>query len=387
MANAGITVATFAPIVNLLPRKIDDLSAPNANTLLPFALITGTGALAALLGNLGAGWLSDHYLKRLHGRRQWGVLGVVAGFVALLLLPLQSGLPGVLLIWTVAQIAINFLVAPLAAFLPDQVATARRAQASALIALALIVGVVVAGAVGALTSGSADEGFVVVAAIYLVLTAPAIIALGADGASAPVHVPMTIDVAVVSDRAYTDFRWAWLTRFAIILSASIALLYLYHYLDKVLRLHDPSQRQFELLTVLAAFLVVGSISGGRLSDRTGKRKPLVIASLVTVGAAQLILAALPHWPATIVAAALVGVGFGGFLAVDPALTADVLPNEPRYARDLSIMNISSAAPQVVAPAIAAAFTYGRSGYVGLYGVAALLSVTAIGFVRSIRSVP
>ena len=383
LANVGIITATFAPITNLLPRKIAGLDLGHTQALTALAVVTGTGAAVALVANLLAGWLSDRFLIRLRGRRPWAVLGVLAGFVALALLAWQPTLPRLAIVWAAAQIGINFLIAPLAAFVPDQVPRDRRGQVSALIGLGQITGVVLAAALDAINQQSADDGLTLVAIAYLVLTAPAIAVVGAPVLGPPSH---SATDELERPRRYADFGWAWLTRFIISLSGAVAILFLFYYLSEVLRVRDPTERQLVLVVITAIFVVLAAISGGRVSDLTGRRKPLLMASIGTLAIAQLILAAIPRWQATIGAAVLIGIGYGAFLAVDQALIADVLPRAPRYARDLSIMNIAIAAPQIIAPAVAAAFTSSRAGYVGLYGAAGLLTLTAAGFVRPIRSV-
>ena len=73
-------------------------------------------------------------------------------------------------------------------------------------------------------------------------------------------------------------------------------------------------------------MIITSVLGGRLSDRMGKRKPLVIASSAIIALASLILAFAPTWIGAIVGASVLGIGFGAYLAVDTALNTQVLPH-------------------------------------------------------------
>jgi MFS family permease len=54
----------------------------------------------------------------------------------------------------------------------------------------------------------------------------------------------------------------------------------------------------------------------------------------------------------IVGNALMGLGYGIFLAVDLALTARILPNKEDAAKDFGIMNVAVALPQSIIPLIA-----------------------------------
>ena len=50
-----------------------------------------------------------------------------------------------------------------------------------------------------------------------------------------------------------------------------------------------------LTGLYAVMVIITSVVGGRLSDRMGKRKPLVIVSSPIIAAASLILAFAPTW--------------------------------------------------------------------------------------------
>ena len=87
-----------------------------------------------------------------------------------------------------------------------------------------------------------------------------------------------------------------------------------------------------------------------------------------------------------VAAALLGVGYGVYLAVDAALITQVLPTAADRAKDLGIINIANSAPQVLAPALAAPIVAGLGGYPVLYGLTALVTLAGAVLVLPIRSV-
>ena len=104
---------------------------------------------------------------------------------------------------------------------------------------------------------------------------------------------------------------------------------------------------------LRVALTVSAVICGRLSDRTGRRKPFVFASAIIVGVALVMLALTSTLPAFYVAAVVMGLGIGAYFAVDLALITDVLPDkEHKAAKDMGIFNIANSLPQSVAPAIA-----------------------------------
>ena len=102
-------------------------------------------------------------------------------------------------------------------------------------------------------------------------------------------------------------------------------------------------------------VIITSVIGGPLSDRMGKRKPLVILSSAVIAAAALILAFAPTWAGALIGASVLGIGFGCYLAVDFALITEVLPTALNRGKDLGVINIANSLPQVLAPLIAFPF--------------------------------
>jgi MFS family permease len=103
--------------------------------------------------------------------------------------------------------------------------------------------------------------------------------------------------------------------------------------------------------------------------------------------AAVILAFFPVFPAAMLAALVLGLGYGMYLAVDQALVTQVLPRAIDRGRDLGVINIANSAPQVLAPVIAAPIVTGVAGYTGLYLITAVITLLSAVLVTRIRSVP
>jgi MFS family permease len=104
-------------------------------------------------------------------------------------------------------------------------------------------------------------------------------------------------------------------------------------------------------------------------------------------AAALILALVPDVGVAMVAAGLLGLGYGCFLAVDQALATQVLPDPAARGKDLGIMNIATAVPQALAPLLGAAVVFWLSGFQGLFILAAVFAFAgalAVARVKSVR---
>lgn len=86
-------------------------------------------------------------------------------------------------------------------------------------------------------------------------------------------------------------------------------------------------------------------------------------------------------------AAFTGLAFGCYLSVDAALVTLVLPRSEDAARDLGVLNIANAGPQVIAPLFAALMISHLGGYQMLFiaggccGIAGAFAVTGVCSVR------
>ena len=148
-------------------------------------------------------------------------------------------------------------------------------------------------------------------------------------------------------------------------------------------------RQIFLGTLVQSVVVVAfSLIGGRLSDRTGRRKVFVLTAATVYGLAMFVLAIASDFNGFLVGMAIGGLGFGVYVAVDLALVVDVLPDTDNAAKDLGVFNIAGALPFSVAPNVAPVIlAFGNGSYGVLYAVAgvwAIIGAVAIQPVKGVR---
>ncbi len=331
-----------------------------------------------------------------------------AARLSLLLLSVADSVVVMALGWCGVQATLNAMLAAVTATIPDQVPVGTRGKVGGILAIAQTIGVV--GGVGiASATGSIAAGYVVTAGVLLVLAVPYCLD-SRDLALAPDEQPAAFDWGAflrsfwISPRTYPDFAWAWITRFLVNLGNALGLLYLLYYLQDVIGLtsDEAEDRVFILTATYAAVLMLTAVTFGIWSDRSGKRKVFVIWSGVVGACASLMLALVQSWPAAIVAAVLMGVGYGIYTSVDFALITQVLPGAEDRAKDLGVINIANALPQVFAPGLAAVIllvveaagglteTNGDGfsvGYCAVYLSAFAAAILGSVFVTRIRSVP
>jgi MFS family permease len=386
------TILLFlAPLLGTLALKINALvgleQAPN-----DLALVAGVGALLAIFANPFFGMLSDRTSLRFGRRRTWMLIGLVGGSLGVLVVALAPNIPVVLLGWCVAQVGFNALMAAMAAVLPDQVPPSQRGSVAGILGVCVPIASVMAAGLIALFSANQFAMFMVPCAIAGVFIVFFALVMKDSRESVPARwsVKTIAGAFYVSPRTHPDFAWVFASRFLLVLAYSFLTTFLAYYLLAQLRSAERDvPGQILLGTIVqSAVVVVASVTGGKLSDWTGRRKVFVIAASVVYGIGMFAIALAADVTAFLVAMGIAGLGFGIYLAVDLALVVDVLPKDDQAATRLGILNIASALPSSIAPALAPAILLitGES-YAALYtvaGVCALLGAVAVLPIRGAR---
>jgi predicted MFS family arabinose efflux permease len=191
----------------------------------------------------------------------------------------------------------------------------------------------------------------------------------------------------ISPREHPDFGWTLLSRVLVNFGNAFGTSLLLYFLEFGLRDPNADDDLLILILVYMVFVIVASLVLGRLSDRLGRRKAFVFASSAVQGVAALLLAFVPQLSVAIVAAALLGIGYGCFLSVDQALATQVLPDPESRGKDLGIMNIALAVPQAVAPLFGAMIVAALGGFAGLFVLSAVFAFAgalAVARVKAVR---
>lgn len=389
LANLGVWVGWFGPLQLLLARQAEHLTPDHkASTL---AVVTGLGAAVSMVANPVFGALSDRTTARAGRRIPWVAGGVAGGAAGLVVLGFAQSLAVVIAGWCLVQLALNAAFAALTAAVPDQVPARQRGLVGGWLGVSQVIGILVGTALatvaGGITAGYlACAAFSVLAAVpYLLMRRDSVLARAARPAF---RWRSFVTGFWIDPRRHPDFGWAWLTRFLMNLSYSISTMYLLYYLTDAVRYGGDADTGVLILTALNALTLLSTvvISGVR-SDRSGRRKSYVIRSGLVIAAATLLLAVWQTWTGAVVASLILGLGFGVYTAVDFALLTDVLPTAEDRGKDLGVINIANALPQVLAPVIAAPVVTHLGGYTALYALAGALALAGSLLVRRIRSVP
>ena len=392
LAYIGTILLFLAPLLVSLSLKINALvGTEQAPTSL--SLVAGTGAFLAMFANPFFGKMSDRTTSRLGMRRPWMVTGLLGGSVGILVVALAPSIPVVLIGWCIAQVFFNALLAALIAVLPDQVPVAQRGRVAGVLGICLPIASVSGTFVVQLFTGNTLAMFLAPCAIGGILILLFVVTLR-DRRLAVADRPAWslrefTSAFYLNPRKHPDFAWAFASRFLLVLAYAFLTTYqVYYLLEKLGSAADDVPRQLFLATLaMSSVVVVASLVGGWLSDRTRRRKVFVGSASVVFGLALFVIALASSFNGFVVGMAIGGLGFGLYTAVDLALVADVLPDPNSAAKDLGVMNIAGALPSSVAPAIAPAIlALSHGSYSVLYAVAGACAVLGAGAIVPVKRV-
>jgi MFS family permease len=307
---------------------------------------------------------------------------------------LAPNIPVVLLGWCIAQLFFNALLAALVAVLPDQVPAAQRGLVAGVLGVCVPLASVCGTFVVKIFTGNPLAMFLAPCAIggfFILLFAATLNDRRLVKADKPTwSIREFAKTFYVDPRKSPDFAWAFASRFMFVLAYAFLVTYqAYYLLDKVGSAEADVPQQIFLGTLAqSVVLVAASLVGGRLSDRTGRRKVFVLTASIVYGLALFVIAIASSFNGFLVGMAISGLGFGMYVAVDLALVVDVLPDRNNAAKDLGVFNIAGALPFSIAPAIAPAILAISSGSYGMLyaiaGVCAILGAFAILPVKGVR---
>ena len=389
IVHIGINVGFFAPIQVLLGLHAQQLDASQKNAIL--SLVTGVGAAVSLVANPLFGALSDRSTSKFGRRIPWVFFGTLAGALSLLLMSTAQTVSLLVLGWALMQAAGNAALAAIFAAIPDKVPVEQRGMVGGLVALGQTCGSLIGAVIGMYAAQDLVFGYAIVAVAVALCSIPYVM-MRRDvplpkGALPALKAGEFLKSFWINPVKHKDFGWAWLTRFMLYLGCQLCLVYLLFFLQDQLGHPDPAQGVLVLTAIYAFCVIFSSVISGKISDRDGKRKKFVIISSVIVALAAGVLAFASNFTTAVIAAVLLGIGFGAYLAVDFALLTQVLPHADSRGKDLGMINIANSLPQVVAPLVAWLSVTWFGGYPTLFLISAVISLVGAALVRQIKSVP
>lgn len=379
----------FIPLLTLLlPLKAAAIAPAGKAELL--ALVALWGAVTAGLANVFAGVLSDRARQTAGGRWRWMATGLAATVASYGLIAVAKTPVALLTAVVVLQVSLNLMLNPLAAVLPDEVPDRQKGLVSGFAGLAYPVASLFGALVIGITLSTEPARLWAVVGAMAMLVLPFIMVARRRRATASASASPAWSWAALKDH---DFRMAFLSRLLVQTAVAMNVLYLLFFLQRETGIAAvlPDQRAEAVVGwILAASTATAILAGlwaGMASDRSGRRRELIFAGGLCLGAGALLMAVRPEWPAPALAQILFGIGVGIYGVVDTALIAQVLPSRGNAGRDLGLMNVATTAAQVLAPLLALGalrlvgqdlrLLFALSGLIAIGGATTILSVRRV----------
>ncbi|MGZ3582516.1 MAG: MFS transporter [Ktedonobacterales bacterium] len=413
--------AALLPVV--IPAQILLFVAPGAAGNARQALFLGAmamlGAVTALVLQPTIGALSDRTRTR-HGRRRPYILaGAIGLLIGLSLLAVThvialfiAGLFVVVVANTVSGTACQGLV-------PDCVPAHQRGAASGFMGLMTLLGTVGSLAVASVLLGRSSNGglatagiaqgaewyYIIAVGVLVVFVTIPLLAINENSLakrSGQCIAEREESIGLGSLRArmvdmwvrpwrHANFRWVFLTRAFVMLGLALFMTYIEYYFARVAHVASFVQAT----AIIAILSLVGAVAStlllGVISDRIGRRAPIVAVASGLMAAAALVFVIapgqVPLWPLGM----LFGLGYGAYTSVDVALAIDALPSQHTAGKDLGLWSMASTLPGVIAPvlgsaAIVVAGGLGQTalGYRVVFALATVFLMLGAGFVLKVR---
>ena len=340
LAWAGGAVAYVPFLTILLPLRVVAMAGESSVQLL--ALITFCGAIAASVGNILFGWLSDRTGRRL----PWVAAGL--GLTILLLFAVSQArtpaeMVAVVVCW---QLALNMMLGPLSALAADNVPARKTGLLGGMMALSPAFGALSGVIVTIPGLAGADRRLDLVALMVAACVVPILlVAPGQERAS------------VRQDIAETDERRPFPVLMFSRLLVQIAEAALFAYLLLYFRSLDPGIEESRIARLFGAVLAVAvpiAIVAGRWADRIDRPKRVLAACAFCAGLGLLAMSAAVGVRQASIAYAGFGLATTVFLSLHSGQTMRVLPNPARRGRDLGLFNLTNTLPSIIMPALALA---------------------------------
>jgi MFS family permease len=388
----GVWMAQLTPVQLLLPLQIEERldAASWVDNVVAFGIISGIAGLAALVTFPVTGLMSDRTTSRFGRRRPWIAAGALLFAISLVVLGLQTSFVGIGVFWTLSIVGFCVLTAALTATISDQVPVGQRGFVSGWISAPQAVGTILGLVLVLMLFTGQFLGYAAMAVLLVLLVTPFLIfsrdAVLSREAAARIGRGSLLDELWISPREFPDFGWTLLGRVLVNTGNALGTTLLLYFLMFGLGDENAEDDLIVLTLIYMVFVVLCSLGAGALSDRLGRRRIFVFVSSSLQAVAALLLAFVLELSVAMIAAGLLGAGYGCFLSVDQALATQVLPDPATRGKDLGIMNIATAVPQAMAPLLGAAVVAWLGGFQGLFILSALFAFAGALAVARIRSV-
>ncbi len=373
LAWAGGAVAYIPFLTVMLPVRFTQMTGTDDISWLAYS--TFIGAVAASVANIGFGWASD--VTRT--RRPWVVAGLIltiAMFGVIAVVDDPVALIVAVLVW---QLALNMMLAPLAAWAGDRVPDAQKGILGGLTAFAPAAGAV-AGMIVTFPGLAGPTGRIAMVALMVTaMVLPVLLVGGKSGVSA------TVDVASVQPDVQRPDRRVMIVMWLARLSVQIAEGALFAYLLFYFRSIDSSFQDSDAARIFGVVLMVAvpfALIFGRWMDRSQRPVMALLICAIFAAFGLALMASATQLQLALAGYVIFGMASMVFLALHTGQTLRFLYRSERRGRNLGLFNLTNTMPSLIVPLLTLLLVP-EHGFTPLIWLLAGLSLTAALLLSSI----
>lgn len=379
-----------------LPALLQEIDADHKVAMLAF--FAATGSIISVVSNMVAGALSDNTCSRFGKRAPWIVGGAFFFMLSMIGAAFSHSVSVLLLCWSVGQVALNFIVAPMVAWLDFAADRHKGKASSAYGGLGMALGNNGFNVIGAMFLGQFRYGFILFGVITFI---------GVLLATIIVKEPSNCKEKgkiIEKKREHYKFSWESLRQvfpawnigrdyyLALIGKISLGIGnfaitgYILYIMTDFLLMGDQTQNSIQLINSIMFFIgVFMGFFAGPLADKFKMLKFPIGCSALFLALGALALFVFRDMTGVTIYAFCAGMGMGLWNSLDNYLNLQVIPDKERVGFFLGVYNVGNSLPQAIGPIIAAT-AIGLIGFSGVFVISMVFALLASVCIFAIRSV-
>ncbi|MEH7418064.1 MFS transporter [Neobacillus drentensis] len=379
-----------------LPALIQHLDADNKIKLV--ALFSSVAMITAAISNMVAGYLSDRTKSRFGKRTPWLVSGAFVFMLAMIFASISTTIPLLLLSWMLGQVALNFIVAPMVAWLDLAPENGKGIASAAYGGLGMALGNNGFNIIGAIFLGQYRLGFIIFGIITFIGTL-----ITAFIVREPSNLNEKLDISTSTKKGKLsikevltifpkwsvghDYYLALIGKlFQGIGNFAVTGYLLFIMTDFLHKNTSATQHSIQLINlIMLIFGIAMGFIAGPIADKFKLLKLPVGLSTILLGIGALCIFFLQNEIGIIIYAFMAGLGMGIWNSLDNLLNLKVIPDKDRVGFFLGIYNLGNTVTQAIAPVIAA-FMISAIGFSSIFIMSFVFSIIGGISILSIKSV-
>lgn len=378
-----------------LPTMIQELDAANKVSLV--ALFSTCAMIAASISNMVAGSLSDRTVSKYGKRTPWIVGGGFFFMICMIAASFATSILTLLIIWILGQIALNFIVAPMVAWIDMAPEENAGTASSAYGGLGMALGNNGFTVIGAYFLGQYRLGFIVFGVVaflgtllsVFIVKEPSNEAEKKDKLDKKKTTRFWQEVKVLFPKwsVGRDYYLALVGKILQGIANFMITGYLLYIMTDFLK-QSGTQTQGTIQKLNMIMLVFGILCGllaGPLSDKYKMLKIPVALSTIFLGIGALAIYFLQNDVSILIYGFMAGLGMGIWNSLDGLLNLKIIPDRDRVAFFLGVYNLGASVTQAIAPVIAA-IIISLFGFEGIFVVSFVFAMLAGLCIISIKQV-